>query len=80
MSMLGGGLVRVEDAVDIETRFYHASFHLDHRLRVSMMGFVYCKGCNMKYRKVKKDIEIPQEHEDFAKNSRFEKDDIESSW
>ena len=31
-------LIRMEDAVDVETRFYHASFHLDHRMRVKYDG------------------------------------------
>ena len=56
-------LVGVEDAVDVETRFYHASFNLDHKHD----GMLYCKSCDMKYRKVKKDTRIPQEHEDLAK-------------
>lgn len=46
--------------MDVGTRFYHASVHTDRGLGVSM----YCKSYDVKYRKVKKDIDIHEKHRD----------------
>ena len=50
------------DVVDVEIRFYHASTHLDRGLEGQHDG-MYCEHYDIRYRKVKKDAEIPRMHE-----------------
>lgn len=50
------------DVVDVENRFYHASTHLDRGLEGQHDG-MYCEHYDIRYRKVKKDAEIPRMHE-----------------
>ena len=82
MSMLCDGLAvgGMEDAVYVEARFYHALAHLRSGILGQHDGMYY-ERYDIEHRKVKKDMETPQKHDDLVRQgSRFEKDDIESNW
>ena len=62
--------VGMEDAVNVETLVLPRFLHLDQGLNMNVEGRhngMYCKRCDIRHRKVKKDMETPRKQAGLAR-------------